>query len=102
VLWLEVLGAAFALGLLGLYLSMLGRGSSRSSAAAIIVSLLVLVTFDDRPPRRLIQVPATPLLAAKAPMSLPPAAPAPPIRGEATAAAGDDIARRVALSRPSK
>ena len=30
VLWLELLGAALALGLLALYLSVLGRGSSRS------------------------------------------------------------------------
>jgi hypothetical protein len=66
VLWLELLGAALALGLLALYLSLLGR------------SLLVLVTFDlDRPTRGLISVPATPLIAEQATMSLPPAAPAP-------------------------
>ena len=39
---------------------------------------LVIVTFDlDRPTRGLIEVPATPLLAERATMSLPPAAPAP-------------------------
>jgi hypothetical protein len=38
----------------------------------------VLITFDlDRPTRGLIRIPATPLLAEKATMSRPPAAPAP-------------------------
>jgi hypothetical protein len=79
VLWLELLGAAAALGLLALYLSVLGRGLVPIIAAAVIVSSLVFVTFDlDRPTRGLIQIPATPLLAEKATMSLPPAAPAPP------------------------
>jgi hypothetical protein len=79
VLLLELLGAAVALGLLALYLSMLGRGLFPVIAAAALVSLLVLVTFDlDRPTRGLITVPAAPLLAEKATMSLPPAAPAPP------------------------
>ncbi len=78
VLLLELLGAAFALGLLALYLSMLGKGLLPILGAAVIVSFLVLVTFDlDRPTRGLIQIPATPLLAEKATMSLPPAAPAP-------------------------
>ena len=78
VLWLELLGAAVALGLLALYLSVLGKGLIPIAVAAIIVSFLVLVTFDlDRPTRGLIRIPATPLLAEKATMSLPPAAPAP-------------------------
>jgi hypothetical protein len=78
VLWLELLGAALALGLLALYLAVLGRGLVPVIAAAILVSLLVLVTFDlDRPTRGLITVPAAPLLAEKATMNLPPAAPAP-------------------------
>ncbi len=78
VLWLELLGAALALGLLALYLSVLGKGLIPIAAAAVIVSFLVLVTFDlDRPTRGLIKIPATPLLAEKATMSLPPAAPAP-------------------------
>ena len=81
VLWLELLGAASALGLLGLYLSVLGRGLIPIFAAAVVVSLLVLVTFDlDRPTRGLIKIPASPLLAEKATMSLPAAAPAPPGR----------------------
>jgi hypothetical protein len=79
VLWLELLGAAVALGLLALYLSVLGKGLIPIVAAAAIVSFLVLITFDlDRPTRGLIEIPATPLLAEKATMSLPPAAPAPP------------------------
>lgn len=78
VLWLELLGAAVALGLLALYLSVLGRGMIAIAVAAVIVSFLVLVTFDlDRPTRGLIEIAATPLLAEKATMSLPPAAPAP-------------------------
>lgn len=78
VLWLELLGAAVALGLLGLYLAVLGRGLVPIVAAAVVVSLLILVIFDlDRPTRGLIKVPATPLIAEKAAMSLPPAAPAP-------------------------
>ena len=78
VLWLELLGAAVALGLLALYLSVLGRGLIPIAAAAVIVSFLVLVTFDlDRPTRGLIEIPATPLLAEKVTMSLAPAAPAP-------------------------
>ena len=78
VLWLELLGAAIALGLLALYISMLGKGLVPIVAAAVIVSFLVLVTFDlDRPTRGLITIPAAPLLAEKRTMSLPPAAPAP-------------------------
>ena len=78
VLWLELLGAALALGLLGLYVSVLGKGLIPIAGAAVIVSFLVLVTFDlDRPTRGLITIPATPLLAEKETMSLPPAAPAP-------------------------
>jgi hypothetical protein len=73
VLWLELLGAAIALGLLGLYQSVLGRGLIPIIAAAFVVSLLVLVTFDlDRPTRGLIKIPSTPLLAEKETMSLPP------------------------------
>jgi hypothetical protein len=78
VLWLELLGAAVAVALLAVHLSVIGRGLVPVVTAAILVSLLVLVTFDlDRPTRGLITVPATPLLAEKATMSLPPTAPAP-------------------------
>jgi len=78
VLLTELFGAALALGLLALYISILGRGLLPIALAAAVVSFLVLVTFDlDRPTRGLITIPATPLLAEKATMSLPPAAPPP-------------------------
>ena len=55
VLWLELLGAALALGLLALYLSVLGKGLFPIIGAAVMVSFLVLITFDlDRPTRGLI------------------------------------------------
>ncbi len=78
VLGVEVIGAAVALGLLALHLSLLGRGVVAMLAAAAMVTLLLLVTFDlDRPTRGLIKVPATPLQDVRASMVLPPAA-APP------------------------
>jgi hypothetical protein len=75
VLALEVFGAAVALGLLGLYLSVLGRGILPVVLAAALVSMLLLVTFDlDRPVRGLITIPSTPLELLRASMALPPAA----------------------------
>jgi hypothetical protein len=75
VLALEVIGAAAALGLLGLYLSVLGRGVLPVVLAAALISMLLLVTFDlDRPVRGLITVPSTPLDSLRASMALPPAA----------------------------
>jgi len=61
VLAVELLGAAAALGLLGLYLSVLGRGWLPMLLAAALVTMLLLVTFDlDRPIRGLISIPSTP------------------------------------------
>jgi hypothetical protein len=78
VLWLEVLGAAFAMGLLAVYLSILGRGVIAVVLGAILVTMLLLVTFDlDRPTRGLIVVPDTPLTNLRASMDQPPAASAP-------------------------
>jgi hypothetical protein len=78
VLALEVIGAAVALGLLALHISVLGRGLILTVTAAALVTLLLLVTFDlDRPTRGLIKVPDTPLVSLLASMSLPPAAEAP-------------------------
>jgi hypothetical protein len=75
VLGLEVIGAAVALGLLGLYLSVLGRGVWPMVFATVLVTMLLLVTFDlDRPTRGLITVPDTPYLQLRASMTLPPAA----------------------------
>jgi hypothetical protein len=78
VLALEVFGAAAALALLALHISVLGRGLFALIAAAALVSLLLVVTFDlDRPTRGLITVPATPLVSVRASMVPPPAAEAP-------------------------
>ncbi|HEX4527595.1 MAG TPA: hypothetical protein VH108_12745 [Gaiellaceae bacterium] len=75
VLGLEVLGAAVALGLLAVYLSILGRGVITVVIAAGLITLLLLVTFDlDRPTRGLIRIPSTPLTSLRAEMVLPPAA----------------------------
>jgi hypothetical protein len=78
VLGLEVIAGAVALGLLSLYLAVLGRGLLAVVAAAGLVTLLLLVTFDlDRPTRGLIKVPATPLESVRASMIPPPAAQGP-------------------------
>src|SRR5262249_50330446 len=78
VLALEVFGAAVAMGLLALHISVLGRGLVAMLAAAALITLLLLVTFDlDRPTRGLIKVPSTPLASVRASMVLPPAAHAP-------------------------
>ncbi len=75
VLALEVIGAAVAIGLLSLHISILGRGLVPMLAAALLVTLLLYVTFDlDRPTRGLINVPSTPLLSVRASMAPPPAA----------------------------
>jgi hypothetical protein len=77
VLLLEVVGTAVALGLLALHLSTLGRGLMSVALAAVLVTLILVVTFDlDRPTRGLIVVPATPLTDLRATMAMPPAAPA--------------------------
>jgi len=78
VLALEVLGAAVALGLLALHISILGRGLVPMLSAAVLMTLLLLVTFDlDRPTRGLIKVPSTPLRDVRASMALPPASDGP-------------------------
>ena len=76
VLALEVIGAAIALGLLALYLSVLGRGLWPMVFATVLVTMLLLVTFDlDRPTRGLITVPDTPYRALQTEMGSVPAAP---------------------------
>lgn len=78
VLALEVFGAAAAVGLLALHISVLGRGMVAMLAAAGLVTLLLLVTFDlDRPTRGLIKIPDTPLASVRASMAPPPAAKGP-------------------------
>jgi hypothetical protein len=78
VLFLEVFGAALALGLLAAYLAIVGRGVPAVSLAAVLVTLLLFVTCDlDRPTRGPIQVPDTALRNVLKSMQPPPAAAAP-------------------------
>jgi hypothetical protein len=80
VLLLEIIGATLALGLLGAYLSLIGRGLLPVMLAAALVAFLLLVTCDlDRPTRGMIRVPDTPLTNQRDSMQLPPAA-GPPLR----------------------
>ena len=73
-----MVAAAAALGLLAVYLSILGRGMITVLLAAVLVTALLLVTFDlDRPTRGLITVPDRPLTIVRASMVLPPAASGP-------------------------
>ena len=75
VLALEVAGAAIALALLAFYLGLSKRGIVGVLIASLLVTLMLLVTFDlDRPTRGLIKVPSTPLTNLRASMELPPAA----------------------------
>ena len=78
VLTLEVAAAAVALGLLAVYLSMLGRGVIVVLLASVLVTALLLVTFDlDRPTRGLITVPDTALTNVRQMMVPAPAATGP-------------------------
>ncbi|MGY1631966.1 hypothetical protein ACI784_09725 [Geodermatophilus sp. SYSU D01186] len=82
VLVVEVVGAAVALGALALHLALhlssIRRGLATTVVAALLVTVLLVVTFDlDRPARGLIRVPATPLVDVHASMSGPPASSAP-------------------------
>jgi hypothetical protein len=75
VLFLEILGAALALGLLAAYLAIVGRGVLAVSLAALLVTGLLFVICDlDRPTRGPIQVPDTALRNVLESMQLPPAA----------------------------
>jgi hypothetical protein len=74
-LLLELLGAATALGLMGLYLGVLSRGVVTVALAAGLLTMLLFVSYDlDRPARGFIKIPAAPLVALRASMELPPAA----------------------------
>ena len=75
ILLAAILGTTLALGLLALYLSLLGRGVVTVLLASVFVTMLLFVTFDlDRPTRGLVTVPDTPLTSLRASMELPPAA----------------------------
>lgn len=78
VLWLQILAAALALGILGMYLAAHGRGVAMALLAAGLVTVMLLVIFDlDRPHRGMITIPDTPLTALRQSMEQPPAAIAP-------------------------
>jgi hypothetical protein len=78
ILWLELIGASIALGMLAAYLTLVGRGLMGVFIAAGIVAFLLFVTFDlDRPTRGLIEVPDSALTAQLESMRLPPAAEGP-------------------------
>jgi hypothetical protein len=75
VVVLQVLGSAVALGVLSLYLALLGRGIATSLVAAAVVILILFTSFDlDRPQRGFITVPIGPLVEVRASMEQPPAA----------------------------
>jgi hypothetical protein len=72
VLVLEVAGAALALAALALHLAALGRGVRTVLVAAVLVAMVLLVTFDlDRPTRGLIQIPDESLTQLRTSMTLP-------------------------------
>jgi hypothetical protein len=78
VVVLQVLGGAVAVGVLALYLALLGRGLATSLVAATVVILILFISLDlDRPHRGLITVPDAPLVDARAAMEEPPAADGP-------------------------
>ena len=78
VLWLEIIGAALALGLLSANLALAGRGVGFVLGASALIAFLLFVTTDlDRPTRGPIQVPDTVLVRQLESMRMPPAAPPP-------------------------
>lgn len=78
VLVLEIGAATLALALLAVYLSMVGRGVVTVLLASVLVTSLLLVTFDlDRPTRGLITVPDTALTNLRLMMVPAPAATGP-------------------------
>ena len=78
VVVLQVLGSAVAVGVLSLYLTLLGRGITTSLVAAAVMIVILFVSFDlDRPRRGFITVPSAPLVDVRASMDQPPAATGP-------------------------
>jgi hypothetical protein len=75
VVLLEVLGSTIAIGVLALYLALLGRGLVTSLVAAAVVVLILFISLDlDRPHRGLITVPDSALVSTRDSMNQPPAA----------------------------
>ncbi len=78
VMLLEVAGSAIALGVLALYLALLGRSVLTPLVAAGVLILILFVSFDlDRPQRGFITVPFTALEEVRTSMDQPPAATGP-------------------------
>lgn len=78
VVLLMLVGSAIALGVLALYLVLLGRGVTTSLVASVVVILILLVSFDlDRPQRGFITVPSAALHDVRDSMDDPPAATGP-------------------------
>jgi hypothetical protein len=72
VLLLEVVGAAVAMAALALHLATFGRAVPTVLIASLLVTVLLLVTFDlDRPTRGLIRIPPAPLVDLSAHMAEP-------------------------------
>jgi hypothetical protein len=75
VVLLEVVGSTIAIGVLALYLALLGRGLVTSLVAAAVVLLILFISIDlDRPHRGLITVPDSALVSVRDSMDQPPAA----------------------------
>jgi len=86
VVILEIAGSAIALGMLALYLALVGRSTVVTALTGLVLLGLLFVTLDlDRPSRGFITVPATPLEEVQASMQYPAAAgavaPAPTANG---------------------
>ncbi len=63
VMLLLVMGSAIALGALALFLTLLGRSVTTSVVTAVVLLIILFVSFDlDRPRRGFITVPDTPLI----------------------------------------
>ena len=78
VMYLQLGGAALALGVLGLYLATLGRRVHTALLAAVMVSCIVLVALDlDRPQQGFVHVPTAPLQSVVKELQLEPPSAAP-------------------------
>lgn len=74
VRYLELIGAAVAMGLLAAYLALVGRGFRPALVAAALIAFLLFITSDlDRPTQGLIKIPDTVLTNELESMQLPPA-----------------------------
>jgi len=74
VLDVQLFGGAVALGVLAVYLRVVGRGGVIAIVTATMISIVLVVIADlDRPERGFIHVPATSLDNVRASMQQPPA-----------------------------